>query len=120
VKKLPEFCEVCGSIMRVKKKDNDEISFVCPICGWEKTVKISMNNPKSMEVASIVVNVQKPSTEIIDESKLKPRGVLVDKICPKCGHSKAYVVVMQTRAADEPPTRIYHCEKCGYTWREYS
>ncbi|MEM4865380.1 MAG: hypothetical protein QXY09_02690 [Acidilobaceae archaeon] len=27
---------------------------------------------------------------------------------------------MQTRAADEPPTRFYRCTKCGYTWREYA
>ncbi|MCD6114052.1 MAG: transcription factor S, partial [Thermoprotei archaeon] len=39
--------------------------------------------------------------------------------CPKCGNREAYVWMMQTRAADEPPTRFYRCTKCGYTWREY-
>jgi DNA-directed RNA polymerase subunit M len=28
-------------------------------------------------------------------------------------------VMRQTRAADEPTTRIYRCAKCSNTWREY-
>ncbi len=39
--------------------------------------------------------------------------------CPKCGHYEAFWVMRQTRAADEPTTRIYRCVKCGNTWREY-
>ena len=40
--------------------------------------------------------------------------------CPKCDNKLAYWVIRQTRAADEPETRIYRCTKCGYTWREYA
>jgi len=40
--------------------------------------------------------------------------------CPKCGHSPVYYTSIQSRAADEPPVRIYKCPKCGYGWREYS
>ncbi len=40
--------------------------------------------------------------------------------CPKCGNMEAYVWIEQTRAADEPPTKIYKCTKCGYMWREYA
>lgn len=39
--------------------------------------------------------------------------------CPKCGHNEAYWVLRQTRAADEPETRIYRCVKCEKSWREY-
>ena len=39
--------------------------------------------------------------------------------CPKCGHNEAYYTIRQTRAADEPETRIYRCCKCNHTWREY-
>lgn len=119
---MPEFCERCGAIMQVKEKRETVIIYVCPICKWEKNVLISNHNPGKFKAVELAMNVEesKVGTEIIDESKIKPKGALVDKICPKCGHSKAYVVIMQTRAADEPPTRIYRCEKCGYTWREYS
>ena len=44
---------------------------------------------------------------------------LVDEKCPKCGHPRAYFWTVQTRAADEPPTRFYKCEKCGHIWRKY-
>ena len=39
--------------------------------------------------------------------------------CPKCGHNEAYWVIRQTRAADEPETRIYRCTSCSNSWREY-
>jgi len=117
---LPEFCDTCGSFMRIEKEDKDKKVYICPVCGARKVVPIgSKNNPKTIE-ASIIIEAPKASFEVIDESKFKYRGVLVDKICPKCGHTKAYVEIVQTRAADEPPTRIYHCAKCNFTWREYS
>ena len=40
-------------------------------------------------------------------------------ICDKCGHSEATWVLRQTRAADEPATRIYQCTGCRHKWREY-
>ena len=39
--------------------------------------------------------------------------------CPKCHNGEAFWVMRQTRAADEPTTRIYRCVKCSHTWREY-
>ena len=42
-----------------------------------------------------------------------------DAECPVCGHRKAYWVLRQTRAADEPETRIFRCVKCSHSWREY-
>jgi len=42
-----------------------------------------------------------------------------DVSCPKCGNGKAFWVLRQTRAADEPETRIFRCTKCSHSWREY-
>lgn len=39
--------------------------------------------------------------------------------CPDCGNGEAFWKLRQTRASDEPETRIYRCTKCGYTWREF-
>ena len=114
---MPEFCDVCGSIMKVKEEREDGVVYVCPVCGNTKIVKKAVKNPSGLVV---VTNNPMDIDEVIDESKLTKKGTLVNARCPKCGHDKAYVVIMQTRAADEPPTRIYKCEKCGYTWREYS
>ena len=55
--------------------------------------------------------------EVISEEKeVLP---LVSAECTKCGHSMAYHWEIQTRAADEPATRFFKCEKCKHTWREY-
>ena len=40
-------------------------------------------------------------------------------ICEKCKNNEATWVIRQTRAADEPATRIYQCTKCKHKWREY-
>jgi DNA-directed RNA polymerase subunit M len=39
--------------------------------------------------------------------------------CPKCGNNEAFWVLRQTRAADEPETKIYRCTACSHSWREY-
>lgn len=48
-----------------------------------------------------------------------PQLPLGEYKCKKCGHPKSYFWEIQTRSADEPPTRFFKCEKCKYTWREY-
>ena len=116
---MPEFCEICGSIMKVKEEKSDAIIYICPVCGNTKNMKRKRDSKESIGLV-LKVKDEREINEIIDESKIKKQGGLVSVICPKCGHDKAYVVSIQTRAADEPPTRIYHCEKCGHTWREYS
>ncbi|MBO4798450.1 MAG: transcription factor S [Candidatus Methanomethylophilaceae archaeon] len=69
------------------------------------------------------------SEVIVTESRDKETVILssdspatlpkVRVLCPKCGHTEAYYVIRQTRAADEPETTIYRCCKCSYSWREY-
>lgn len=41
--------------------------------------------------------------------------------CPKCSHSRAYFMQMQTRSADEPMTIFYKCcsPTCGHRWKEW-
>ena len=65
---------------------------------------------------------------IMTDSKDKETTVITDNVatlpktritCPECGHTVAYFVIRQTRAADEPETRIYRCCKCNHSWREY-
>lgn len=72
-------------------------------------------------------STHRPQT-ITHKSKGKEMAVLdelsgtlptADAECPSCGHGKAYWVLRQTRAADEPETRIYRCVKCSHSWREY-
>jgi DNA-directed RNA polymerase subunit M len=43
-----------------------------------------------------------------------------DVTCDQCGHGKAWYTIKQTASADEPPTRFFKCQDCGYRWREYN
>ncbi len=112
------FCPRCGSLM-TPRRENGKLVWVCPSCGYREEAG---GNPG---LGSLVVLRQK-----IEHSE-KERIIVVDKsastanlpktraTCPRCGYHEAYYWVVQTRRADEPPTRFYKCARCGYVWREY-
>lgn len=104
------FCPKCGTLLRPKKVGK-KLSYYCPSCGYE-----SDNAPRNSQVVTKVVSDE--GEVIIEEDKMS--GPMVEARCPKCGNEHAYVEIVQTRAADEPPTRIYTCTRCKYSWREYS
>ncbi len=94
--------------MMPKRNDKGEEVLVCTKCGYTERIKESTVIKEKVEEKEMVV---------IE----KDEGILpIAKVeCPKCGNDEAYWRLEQTRAADEPETRIYRCTKCGYTWREY-
>lgn len=88
------------------------VIFRCPACGYEGEDGKKIN---------IVGRVGSAGAEVrIVESKVTLSLPTVMKVCPKCENSRAYYQMVQTRSADEPPTRIYTCTRCGYSWREFS
>jgi DNA-directed RNA polymerase subunit M len=90
------------------KTVNGKKQFVCS-CGYkhaaESVTITETSKQKSQEV-----------TVIENETSV---NVIVDAECQKCGNKKAEYWEVQTRSADEPPTRFHKCTKCGHTWREY-
>ena len=100
------FCPKCKKIMR---PENDK--FVCknPACGCEV---MKNGEPKCFTTSG----KDKEMTIIDGNTPTLPR-TRID--CPKCGHQEAFWVLRQTRAADEPETKIYRCVSCGHPWREY-
>ena len=80
---------------------------MCKICGFVKEIeKIPVIKEKSRET----------EIKILEGNDTLPK-IRIE--CLKCHHNEAYWRLRQTRAADEPETRIYRCIKCGHTWREY-
>jgi DNA-directed RNA polymerase subunit M len=77
----------------------------------------------------VVIVTGTGSEEIAVEAMKRAQRVVVEEqydllpktkvTCPKCDHNEAYWILRQTRAADEPETRIYTCTKCGHKWREF-
>lgn len=87
----------------------------CPKCGYTA--------PLSMPQQSIRVGVARnprDRTNLIAKQAPSTMEKVKGVVCPKCSHDEAFFWMLQTRAADEPPTRFYRCAKCGHTWREYA
>jgi len=103
------FCAKCGSLMF---PDNGRLR--CSACGFERSFSAKDNT---------VTKVTRPGkdrpmeTLVLDEITETLPKTRVE--CPKCGYYEAFWVMRQTRAADEPTTRIYRCVKCSHTWREF-
>ena len=98
------FCPECGSMMfPIDGK------YTCKSCSKTMDIigeaKVYKSKSKDTEM-SVISN---------DDATLPKTHIL----CPQCQHTEAYFVIRQTRAADEPETRIYRCCKCNYNWREY-
>lgn len=99
------FCPKCKSIMMPS-----DGKYICMSCGYTQ-------NMGGKEERKVEYKTEKKEIAVIsDDSTALPTTKIE---CPKCGNLKAYWRLEQTRAADEPPTRIYRCTKCGHTWREY-
>ena len=104
-----KFCPKC----EVKLKNNGS-GLQCSKCGYTE-------GGESKPTKKI------PAEEELDFSLLAFEGdegedtnptVKID--CEKCGHDEAVGWMFQTRSADEPTTRFYRCQKCKYTWRDYT
>ncbi|MEM1619938.1 MAG: transcription factor S [Fervidicoccaceae archaeon] len=109
------FCPKCGTLMKYTRGSSTK-SLVCPSCGYTSTeapggaAKLP-EVPKRRATSGVVVE-EKSSLELLP--KLKN-----EVFCPRCGHDEVYYWVVQTRRADEPPTRFFRCVRCNHTWREY-
>ena len=53
----------------------------------------------------------------MDDGEAAKTLAQMDITCYKCGGTKGYSWVVQTRSADEAPTFFIRCAKCGNTWR---
>lgn len=76
----------------------------------------------------VVQDIGGNTQHFVTDSKNKETTVISENVatlpktrilCTECGNTEAYFVIRQTRAADEPETRIYRCCKCNHSWREY-
>ena len=102
------FCPKCGCILRPTDKGGKRV-LACG-CGYVAGKSENFNLKEK--------GTENKKIEVVDSKIIAlPR---IEAVCPKCEHKKAYYWTKQTRAADEPETRFFKCEKCEHTWREYS
>ena len=101
------FCPNCKSML-VLNRATGKRECKRPKCGYSENKGEAKLTSRDIQKKEIVVTEGLEGT--LPTTKI---------ICEKCGHNKATWVIRQTRAADEPSTRIYQCTKCKNKWREY-
>lgn len=104
-----KFCPECGSLMLPKKERKKNI--VKCSCGYKESLE------ESIKISEKQKEDNKKEMEIVDDEKENLPEC--DEECPECKNKKAYYWIVQTRAADEPPTKFMKCTNCKYTWRDY-
>jgi len=104
------FCPKCGSLLKPTLSGSKKL-MACS-CGFKS------KESTGVEIKEKLKKDTKPKLAVIEEEK--EAYPLVDAKCTKCGHNKAYFWEIQTRAADEPATKFFKCEKCKHTWRDYN
>ena len=101
-----EFCPECGAMMLPNKG-----VLKCNSCGY---------SDESSDDKEYKVSAKRKSDETVkilgDDVDVGP---VTNETCPECGNDKATYKLLQTRSADEAPTRIFTCTKCKHTWRAY-
>lgn len=98
------FCLNCRSIMFFEADE-----FKCRKCGTCQTPDGKVTFTKTEEKEEIVV-LEGAEVNTLPLAKVE---------CPSCHDNEAYWILRQTRASDEPETRIYTCKSCSHKWREY-
>lgn len=103
-----DFCPECRGIMLPSDED-----LKCTKCGYVKSLTKQDKEEYTIEEK---VEAEDNIKMLGDEENTQPTTT---EHCPKCGHDKAAYKLLQTRSADEAPTRIFTCLKCKHTWRAY-
>ncbi len=102
------FCPKCKALLYP-----EEGKFVCRKegCGFSGDMgEISQTSVQKTKKHKSDILVLDEITKTLPITKIE---------CPNCGNNEATYQMRQTRAADEPTTRIYRCTKCNHSWREF-
>lgn len=107
-----DFGKTCGTLLIPERKDGKSY-LICRKCGYTVTVE----NSGDYTERTIIQHTEKEHTLIIEGAEdLSMPTIAID--CPKCSHTKAWFMQLQTRRADESMTIFYRCQKCYNTWKE--
>ncbi len=109
------FCPRCGSLMLPQRMSDGKLVWKCRSCGYVEDSAPA----QPLLIRQQIKHSEKERIVVIDDSVEKMGMTITRAVCPKCGNEQAYAWVMQTRRADEPPTRFFKCTRCGHVWREY-
>lgn len=114
------FCEKCDALLIPKKVDGKVIS-ICPDCGWIESNGAATNIQISFTDDSRSDDPDGGKMLILEEGDNSVAGrPKKEMYCPRCENLQIVEYwEIQTRSADEAPTRFFRCTNCDKNWREY-
>ncbi|MDH5401976.1 MAG: RPA12/RPB9/RPC11 RNA polymerase family protein [Candidatus Heimdallarchaeota archaeon] len=113
-----DFCDACDSLLQPKKVDND----ILPYCIECDEIKAEGKIGKiSYEDEDRKADPEGGKMLILEEQQQGTVGrPQKEMFCPKCNTMQMIEFwEIQTRSADEAPTRFFKCLGCEKNWREY-
>jgi DNA-directed RNA polymerase subunit M len=112
-----DFCPECGKLLQTEKNKNGKTSVICFKCGFKRLLEENEDITLTEEITHDMV---KEMTVVFDETEIDTSKPTKEIYCPKCEkNQKVSFWMVQTRSADESPTRFFRCTVCSETWREY-
>ncbi|MHA1200955.1 MAG: transcription factor S [Candidatus Heimdallarchaeaceae archaeon] len=112
-----DFCPNCGKILHTEKDKKSKAILLCVKCGFKRNLEVDEQVTFTEEIEHDLI---REMTTVMNESEVDSTKPIKEMYCSKC-KTKQNVSFwqIQTRSADESPTRFFRCVTCGETWREY-
>ncbi|MBY9001160.1 MAG: transcription factor S [Candidatus Heimdallarchaeota archaeon] len=112
-----DFCPNCGKILQTEKNKKGQTILLCLKCGFKRDLE---TDEKVTLTEEIEHDLTREMTIVMNESEIDTTKPTKEMYCSKCENKqKISFWMVQTRSADESPTRFFRCTACGETWREY-
>ena len=114
-----EFCEECDAVLQPKKVDGKVVPW-CPDCKKSRAKKGSLNKI-SYEDEQRKADPDGGKILVFEQTNKatvgRPRKEMFCKFEQTMQEVEYWEI--QTRSADESPTRFFKCMNCEKQWREY-
>ncbi|KAJ3319975.1 DNA-directed RNA polymerase III subunit RPC10 [Boothiomyces sp. JEL0866] len=102
------FCPVCANLLLVEEQDGNQL--FCQACPYVSKITKPISQKKVFKPKQV--------DDILGGDDAWENVDSTEASCPKCGHNRAYFMLIQIRSADEPSTAFYKCCECRHDWRE--
>ena len=120
VNRYMDFCDVCDALLQPKKRNGVTVPY-CPDCDEFKDGDISVGTIAVPNDQHRNKDPEGGKMLVLEDDSKKTVGRSSKEMY--CGNCKSMQDVeyweIQTRSADESPTRFFKCLNCGKNWREY-
>ena len=112
-----DFCPECGKLLHTDKNKKGETILICSKCKYKRELE---DNEEVIFTEEVEHDLIREMTTVLNETQSDSTKPTKEMYCPACKkNQKISFWMLQTRSADESPTRFFRCTACGETWREY-